>query len=253
MFKNRRGFTLIELLVVIAIIAVLASMLLPALSKARARANVSTCAANLKQLTQAAVMYVDDYDDTYPLADIHPHPRTVRTPWRHAMRSYFVDGNVLTCPNDARDGLGLYRGAADLRGFLSSYEPNCELMPTSFGPPVQFCRASAVTHPTETILFFDQRLIEGTFQRWAPFGERSLLGGPVRLVGAYFHDDHAIPAVDTSVYKQEIGGVFFPPRNYDRHQGGCNLAFIDGHAKWLRAEEFAYGQRGYDRYWRAQR
>ncbi len=107
--ERHKGFTLIELLVVVAIIAILAAMLLPALSQARDRARSAVCISNLKQIGLSVMFYVQDYDGWLPAGGVNQYGgfRTL------SQLSYF-DLKLWTCPSDrTRKSGGLYSSRDD--------------------------------------------------------------------------------------------------------------------------------------------
>ena len=78
--KSARAFTLIELLVVIAIIAILAAILFPVFAQAKEAAKKAACLSNTKQIGTALYIYLNDYDDTLPMAN-YPSTASVNGPW----------------------------------------------------------------------------------------------------------------------------------------------------------------------------
>jgi prepilin-type N-terminal cleavage/methylation domain-containing protein/prepilin-type processing-associated H-X9-DG protein len=98
----RRGFTLIELLVVIAIIAILAAILFPVFAKAREKSRATACVNNEKQIGTGVSLYMDDWDETYPIV-IH-QPSDIDHAWVEQLYHYVKTRDLNKCPDD--DGFG---------------------------------------------------------------------------------------------------------------------------------------------------
>jgi len=212
---KRRGFTLIELLVVIAIIAILAAILFPVFARAREKARQTACLNNMKQLGLGSMMYSQDYDEMLMPGFLCTSGAPVPSPdWRWwnntdgRIQPYVKNEQIKICPSDpgAAYNIGinyrLYNGGP-------SPTPGCY----STGG-----RAMAVlSAPASTVQFGDAN----TNCRYPGNGYWSNDGGT------------------TYVYRGT--GYNMCGRVSMRHNGGANVSYCDGHAKWLNYQEFRYG------------
>ena len=96
------AFTLIELLVVIAIIAILAAILFPVFAQAREKARQTQCLSNTRQYATALMMYIQDYDETFPFSAYLNVSCVATYPW--AVAPYVKNDQIFNCPSDDDSG-----------------------------------------------------------------------------------------------------------------------------------------------------
>jgi prepilin-type N-terminal cleavage/methylation domain-containing protein/prepilin-type processing-associated H-X9-DG protein len=237
--RRRPAFTLIELLVVIAIIAILAAILFPVFAQAREKARQTTCLSNAKQMGLGLTMYAQDYDETYPWAAAPVQPD--KNPcWSGLIYPYVKNLAVFTCPSQPdldvkKFGLGsvdLYKQAGP-----RNYSANSEVMPWLNGPSDEFGRKynrqtrtlAAIPEPASTIAIFDVSRAGQVLPLQPSHWWWSVLNDGVAYI-AWKHPNYSEsgPDVDGASALDFVG--------LQRHMGGANYTFADGHSKWMKPE-----------------
>jgi prepilin-type N-terminal cleavage/methylation domain-containing protein/prepilin-type processing-associated H-X9-DG protein len=208
---RRNGFTLIELLVVIAIIAILAAILFPVFARARAKAMQNNCLSNTKQIALAFLMYASDGDDKFPGPGYDGAGAVwLCTPassgqWAACIYPYVKNSQIFVCPGAI--GNGVVPCAPTLTGVMPVLDYN-------FNSQLCWIPQTFVKSPASCILMHEGDRANGTNSAWG--------WGSYNYVWCSTFPGCSGFTPNLNAY----GGCL------TRHNGGLNVAFVDGHVKW---------------------
>ena len=222
--RTKGAFTLVEMLIVVGIVGLLAAIVFPAFSRVRASGRRATCASNLRQIGIALNQYAQDNRSLYPRINY----TTSCAPWADAVFPYIKSEQVFQCPELPQ---GLYKTGCPANDL--SDPPNRILFDGSYSlnlpgghrtgdrlhsggsssSVVPFPSTIRYTRPSSTILALDG---DGYFV--SPMGA---------MAGSHMNPPD-LPATDIAMLNRH--GI------YARHGDGVNVAFADGHVKWMKLE-----------------
>jgi prepilin-type N-terminal cleavage/methylation domain-containing protein/prepilin-type processing-associated H-X9-DG protein len=233
--NKRSGFTLIELLVVVTIIAVLVSILLPSLHRARESARGTTCMNQLRQMGNALRMYLDDNTEHYPAAFKHQHTLDADEgwSWREAIYDYL--------------GMGKYR---DLGSYSSPASQNVTIYtcPSDIVNPFYSLVARRTSYAANTHYDYSVGKNDGVLgfdyyvaPEFDPAGYRkeSYVTNPS---GTFVVVDNCVPFMTygwRNVSNSYVTEIYWGDLCYFTfiHNNGNNWLFCDGHVTWMPIEK----------------
>jgi prepilin-type N-terminal cleavage/methylation domain-containing protein/prepilin-type processing-associated H-X9-DG protein len=208
----KRGFTLIELLVVIAIIAILASILFPVFARARENARRSSCSSNLKQQGLALMQYTQDYDEKLPNYSYGGNGAPLTggdhwgydsaTFWMQMIYPYHKSKQAFRCPNVTAES-----------PIWGHYGANMLVLHGNWLPPLSIAEMAA---PASTYALMDASIY---------------VLEPAKVISPT--PGYYLPGAGSAGITGDSGNP--SDFNEGRHFGGVNIAFADGHVKWLKS------------------
>ena len=227
MTRKKNGFTLIELLVVIAIIALLLSILLPALRSAKDYARTVVCRSNMKQIGLAAHLYAENYDDYIPRGGDTGTWFQCFLPFVGSERDEVDYRNVkiYRCPNFPPNGYGL-------DDIPNSEQTVCYVVSSWTFENNEDMTGEEVTEPTKLSTFPNRVLkvymADNEAGDWRPIIRQE--DDPEIMLLDVWHPSH-LPESDQEqiTYGRRVAR--------DRHRKGANYLFLDWHAEYSSTED----------------
>jgi prepilin-type N-terminal cleavage/methylation domain-containing protein/prepilin-type processing-associated H-X9-DG protein len=241
--RQKSGFTLIELLVVIAIIAILAAILFPVFASAREKARQITCSSNEKQIAFALTAYLQDNDEFYPLGNYSYFDTTTNaygyTAWYYVVDPYIKSGfpqNVVTASNNGdRRSVWVcpdWEVTKNYGASIGTVAPSIPIPSRSYAINAHFVGKESTNN---SLYQFGKTLALSNIQSPSNVVEVVEYRGDGAFTSGNDTSDFSTKNYSSANWETNSTGfvaAYIAAR--DRHAGGSNYVFSDGHVKFIK-------------------